>query len=183
VASRRQLAFAVALGAAALLDVAVLPWAVAATALSWNLRRSFAPPGLDSEPQRQLMRSRRRNESASVVVVQADRSVEPEPLWMTLRATDGFDVARGSDGIEIRAVLEGEDLHRAAFEQRIRGTLGAAEARFGWASFPADGLTLDVLVDAARADLAAAGAPVASVGGEPAPVTQGVPAHATAIAE
>jgi hypothetical protein len=179
--SHRPWTIAAPLGVAVLVDVTILPWAVAAMALSWDPRPGFAPPRLDSEPQRQLMRSRRRNEAASVVVVQANRPVKPAELWPSLRATDGFDVVCRRDGIELRAVLEDQGLDRWSFTQRIREVLGASEVRFGWASFPADGVTLEVLVDAAREDLASADA--ASPATEPATVLPAVPARATAIAE
>jgi hypothetical protein len=181
--SRRRWAFVAPLGAAALLEPTILPWAVAAMAISWDAGPSFAPPRLDSEPQRQLMRSRRRNEAASVVVVRANRPTEPPQLWPSLRVTDGFDLEHGRDGIELRAVLEDEALDRTAFAERIRGVLGASDVRFGWASFPADGVTLEVLVDAAREDLTSADARSGSPVTEPAPVPLAVRAPAPAIAE
>jgi hypothetical protein len=61
--------------------------------------------------------------------------------------------------------------------------LGGSDVRFGWASFPADGVTLEVLVDAARANLASAGASAGSPVTDPATVPPAVPAPATAIAE
>lgn len=180
VASRRRWALAAPLGAAAFLDPTLLPWAVAAVALSWDPRSGLAPPRLDSEPQLQLMRCRRRNEAASVVVVQANGPAETAELWASLRTTDGFDVVSGRDGIELRAVLEDDRLDRTAFAQRIRGVLGASEVRFGWASFPADGASLEVLVDAARADLASADASAGSPVRQPATVPPAVPAPAIA---
>jgi hypothetical protein len=181
VVSRPPWALAAPLGAAALVDPSVLPWAVAAIALSWDPRSGFAPPRLDSAPQLELMRCRRRNKTASVVVVQADGPVETAELWPALRTTDGFDLIRGRDGIELRAVLEDDRLDRTAFAQRIRGVLGASEVRCGWASFPADGASLEVLVDAARADLAFADASAGSPVTQPATVLPAVPT--TAIAE
>src|SRR5215211_5386946 len=86
VMSRHPGAIAAPLVGAALIDVTILPLAVAATAISWDAVPGFAPPRLDSEPQRQLMRSRRRNEAASVVIVQADRPPGPARLWPSLRA-------------------------------------------------------------------------------------------------
>ena len=181
VVSRRPWALAAPLGAAAFVDPLVLPWALAASALSWHPRSGYAPPRLDSAPQLQLMRCRRRNETASVVVVHVDRPPETEELWASLRTTDGFDLVGGSDGIELRAVLEDDRLDRTAFAQRVRGVLGPSEVRFGWASFPADGANLEVLVDAARADLASADASAGAPVSQPATVPPA--AQAPAIAE
>ena len=177
VISRRPWAVAAPLGAAAFFDLGIVPWAVAATAVSWSLAPSFPPPRLGSEPQRQLMRSRRRDEPASVVVVQAVGPAGPAEVWPSLRATDGFDVVKGCDGIELRGVLEDQGLDRAAFEQRLLGLLGA-QARIGWASFPADGVTLETLVDAARARLTPSEAIT-----YPATAGPALPARVTAIAE
>ena len=183
VISRRQWALAVPLGAAVLLDASLLPWAVAAVALTRDIGHPFPSPRLDSEPQRQLMRSRRRNEPASVIVVQATPPAGPAQVWPSLRATDGFDVVSGRDGIELRAVLEDHGLDRRAFEERIRGVLGASDQRLGWASFPADGVTLEVLVDAARARLATSQASAAVPVAEYEAVRRPAPSRATAIAE
>jgi hypothetical protein len=180
---RRPWAIAASLGAAAFIDLAILPWAVAAMAISWGASPSFAPPRLDSEPQRQLMRSRRRNQAASVVVVQADRPAGPAQLWPSLRVTDGFDLVTGRDGIELRAVLDDEGLDRAAFAQRIRGVLGTSDVRFGWASFPADGVTLEALVDAARAHIESPDPSAMTPVTDPATVPLAAPTPATAIAE
>jgi hypothetical protein len=188
--SHRPWAVAAPLGAAAFLDLAILPWAVAAIAISRGTSPGFAPPRLDSEPQRQLMRSRRRNEAASVVVVQANRPPEAAQLWSLLRVTDGFDLVTGRNGIELRAVLEDQGLNRTAFEQRIRGVLGESQVRIGWASLPADGVTLEVLVDAARAHVESPDAglvtePASASPAVPAPVapSPAVPSPAAAIAE
>ena len=180
---RRQWALGVPLAAAALLDASMLPWAIAAAALSRDIGRRFPSPRLDSEPQRQLMRSRRRNEPASVIVIQATPPAEPAQVWPSLRATDGFELVTGRDGIELRAVLEDVGLDRMAFEARIHSVLGASDARLGWASFPADGVTLEVLVDAARSRLATSdestGAPVADLDAARRPAS----ARAAAVAE
>ena len=178
--SDRRWAPAAPLGAAAFLDPTLLPWVVAAIAVSWHPRSGFAPPRLDSEPQLQLMRCRRRNETASVVVVQADRPAETAALWPALRTTDGFDLVSGRDGIELRAVLEDDRLDRTAFAERMRGVLGASAVRVGWASFPADGASLEALVEAARADLASADASAGSPVRHPVTIPPAVPAPAIA---
>jgi hypothetical protein len=180
VVSCRRWALAAPLGAAAFLDPTLLPWAVAAIALSWDPPSAFAPPRLDSEPQLQLMRCRRRNETASVVVVQANRPAETADLSASLRTTDGFDLVSGRDGIELRAVLEDDRLDRTAFAERIRSELEASDVRFGWASFPADGASLEVLVEAARADLASADASAGRPVMPPATAPAAVPTPAIA---
>jgi hypothetical protein len=179
--TRRPWTFVFPLGVAALLDAEALPWAIAAAAITWRSSTPVAPPRLDSEPQLQLMRSRRRNEPASVVVMRAPRT-GPRPeaaLWCALRATDGSEVLTDESRLELRAVLEDRDLDRSAFEERMRAALGTEQLDFGWAVFPADGVTLDVLVEAARSDLAPAARTItAGEEQEPAPIA--VPATAIA---
>jgi|SRR5215211_6770815 len=184
VLSRRPWSIAAPLGAAAFIDITIFPWAVAAAALTWDTSSGFAAPRLDSEAQRQLMRSRRREEAASVVVVHADPPAGPEQLRAALRATDGFDVVSGHDGLELRAVLEEQGLDRKGFEQRMLEALGAPEARFGWASFPADGVTLEILVEEARSRLESAeGSAARSPVIHPVTVPAALPATATAFGE
>ena len=62
----------------------------------------------------------------------------------------------------------------------MRAALGTEQLHFGWATFPADGVTLEVLFDAARSDLAPA-ARIITAGDEREPAAIALPA--TAIAE
>ncbi len=139
------------LAAAAVLGPAIFPWAVAAAALVYAAPRRPDVPRLDSDLQRQLMRSRRREEPAAVLVVEADKlpSAGVRELLATLRTTDGVEVTSRGGRSELRAVLDARDLDRTAVERRIRDAVHA-DATVGWAAFPEDGVTLETLVAAAR---------------------------------
>jgi hypothetical protein len=112
-------------------------------------------PRLDSDLQRQLMRSRRRGEDAAVLVARSKAlpRAATEDLLGTLRATDGFEVATHGPATEIRAVLDASGLDRDAVERRVRSVTADTGTEFGWAQFPGDGVTLNVLIDHARKSL------------------------------
>jgi hypothetical protein len=133
-------------------DVALLPWAVAAAAMAYALEPRLDGPRLDSDLQRQLMRSRRKGERAAVLVVRSEtlprRAVLD--LFGKLRATDGIEVVTYGGYSELRAVLDADGLDREVVEQRVRSAGVGTDSSFGWAVFPTDGVTLDVLVDHAR---------------------------------
>ena len=66
-----------------------------------------------------------------------------------LRAADSTRVVRGVVADEVQAVMDGEELEAPAVEQRLGA--GVVEgASFGWAHFPQDGGSLDVLLATAR---------------------------------
>jgi hypothetical protein len=101
--------------------------------------------------QRELMRCRRRGESAYVLVMEMTaRAAEVERVLGTLRLTDTVMVKRIRGGARIQGILEAEGLDRLRLQQRLWEA--SDKASIGWASFPEDGLTLEVLVEhAARA--------------------------------
>jgi hypothetical protein len=108
-----------------------------------------------NDGERALLRCRRRGESASVLVVRLDPrfDFDPKQLVAALRMTDSaaFVHSRRS-GYELLAVLEDDTrLERKVVEQRLRSLVQGGRSLFGWARFPQEGLTLDVLVERARA--------------------------------
>lgn len=145
----------VPLGIAVVGDPAVFPWVVAAAALTRETPALVTRPTLDGDLQRQLMRSRRRNEAAQVLVADGRLGDDVRLLEVvgTLRVTDGFEVLTSNGRCEVRAVLDGGDIDREAVEQRIAEVFGDALVHFGWASFPAQGVTLDALLTEARASM------------------------------
>jgi hypothetical protein len=133
-------------------DVAMLPWAIAAAALAYALEPRVEKPRLDGDLQRQLMRSRRKGERAEVLVVSSQTLPRAAvlDLFGKLRATDGVEVVTHGGHTELRAVLDADGLDREVVEQRVRSAGVGTDSHFGWAVFPTDGVTLDVLVDRAR---------------------------------
>lgn len=143
----------------AVIEPGAMPWLVAGAlglvAGGTAVRRSTAAPQVDAL-QRHIMRCRRRGERANVLVVDFEpgtsRSISA--LLAATRATDTFVVRRSMRGVEVHGLLDGDALDRMAVERRLAGRLGPnAACAFGWAVFPDDGLTLDVLLEAARAAL------------------------------
>jgi hypothetical protein len=153
--TRRSAAVLVPLAVAALVDPQLIPWALAAAALTQAPRTRVAAPRLDSELQRQLMRNRRRAEPATILIASGGslRAPAAREVLETMRLTDAVEVAHAGGHCEIRAVLDGDDIDRAAVERRIRDSAGVEDIDFGWALFPGEGVTLDVLVGRARARL------------------------------
>lgn len=103
--------------------------------------------------QRHMMSCRRRGEHANVLVM----AIEPATsrsiaaLLAATRATDTFVVHRSRDGAELHALLDGDVPDREVVERRLAGRLDPdVGCAFGWAVFPDDGLTLDVLFEAAH---------------------------------
>jgi hypothetical protein len=157
VAHRLMRPVAVLAGAvAAVLEPALFPWLLAAgfaqLALEACITRRIAPPPLDSDLQRALMRGRRREEDVAALVATTD--VPPgkrvADMLGVLRVTDSYEIATTDRYWELRAIFEGPDLDRPAIEQRLEEAV--AGLRFGWADFPADGATLEVLLEHARED-------------------------------
>jgi hypothetical protein len=105
----------------------------------------------------ELARARRQDEAADVLVVRVDRRGHPSDVAAALRVTDGVSVSRRPRGWEICAVVPADDREaaRGAVERRLVRIAGEAVAP-GWASFPADGFTLDSLCEHARTEAGAA---------------------------
>jgi hypothetical protein len=89
------------------------------------------------ELELQLMRCRRRDERAWILVVRASGCARVVDLLTHLRMTDAARV----------------EVNVHALERRLRGGMTDAGVRFGWSHFPEDGASLDVLLHKARAGL------------------------------
>ena len=145
---------------AAIAGAAAVPWAMAGASLvllAGSARsRPAALPGRD--PQWHLMWCRRRDERAEVMVMALDGPAEPgiAALLAGARATDSIAVAAG--GRMLIGVM-GDDVDRRAVELRFSRALDGVTPHFGWATFPEDGFTLDVLVEQARDGLEGAPRP------------------------
>ncbi len=105
--------------------------------------------------QRHLDWCRRREEHAHVLVVRMPESEagDDRRLLEAFRLTDSVAITHGGGRCEIQAVVDDHRLSRAGLERRVVQEVGAG-AQFGWAAFPADGFTLDVLLERAASGLA-----------------------------
>jgi hypothetical protein len=103
------------------------------------------------------MRCRRREEPASVLVARlpARVRISPERVLACFRLTDSVSIARIRDGYEIAGVFDEDGFEREGLELRLRAALDGIDARIGWMRFPDDGVTLEVLLENARAALPA----------------------------
>lgn len=106
--------------------------------------------------QRRLEWYRRRDESAEIVWIHSPEMSDAttERIIDLFRVTDAAARVPGSAG-EIVAMLDPLKLDHAGLERRIRACAEGADLGIGWATFPADGVTLEVLFDRAH-DAAAA---------------------------
>jgi hypothetical protein len=149
----RRVAAACALVAAGVEPAAVLPWTLAAVCLSAVVS---AHAGAVSEPalsdlDRHLERIRRRGEPATVLVLEMEANVTVlRDLLGCTRVSDSLVVRRSRSRFEVYGLLEGCDLARENVHARFAEALDGVTPAFGWASYPADGLTLDALLERAR---------------------------------
>jgi hypothetical protein len=154
----RRLAAPVAVVAAAMEPSEVLPWTVAAICLSYAVEQRAAAvsvPDLDAL-ERCLERCRRRGDPATVLVLEVESdAVAVRNLFRTVRVTDSFVVRRSRHRFEVYGLLEECDVARSSIEARLASSLHGVVPRFGWASYPVDGLTLDALLEHARTSLVA----------------------------
>jgi hypothetical protein len=100
-----------------------------------------------------LMRCRRRDESAWVMVAHVSGPAHAAELLDRLRLTDTARVETTLHGKELACVLDAAGLDRQALERRLRRGMQSGDVRFGWSRFPEDGAGLDVLLRLARAGL------------------------------
>jgi hypothetical protein len=100
-----------------------------------------------------LMRCRRRDEEAWVLVVRVTGSARTSDLLARLRLTDSARETLTLHGKELVCVFDAAGLDRQALERRLRAGLPYDQVRFGWSHFPDDGAALDVLQQMARAGL------------------------------
>ena len=104
------------------------------------------------EPERHLMRCRRREEAADVLcaTVADGRDAARARLLGCFRLTDSVEVRRVRHGLELTAVFDADGLERDVLERRMLAATNGHAVRFGWARFPDDGLTLHALKEIAR---------------------------------
>lgn len=102
------------------------------------------------ELQRHLVRCRRREEPATVLVAVFDGTPMRPGVTGALRVTDSSAVDRIGKRWELHAILDGDSVRRDVVERRVKQVTNSAP-RFGWATFPVDGLTLEALLQQARA--------------------------------
>jgi hypothetical protein len=107
--------------------------------------------------ERHIMRCRRREETASVLVARfaAPHRLSPRRILACFRLTDSVTIARIRDGWEVVGVFDEDDFDRGGLERRLCTALGVTAPTIAWARFPEDGVTLDVLLACARAALPA----------------------------
>lgn len=122
----------------------------AAVSLATGGRRRPRGDRVPSAAQRHLLRCRRLETPAAVVVVRGVRDrASATRLTEAFRLTDSLELDGSGSGYEIRGVLDVENLDRRGLESRLSDVVPGLS--FGWAGFPDDGVTLDVLVEGARA--------------------------------
>jgi hypothetical protein len=135
-----------------------LPWIALASLFALSLIVAARRPGDRLESlERHVMRCRRREEGASVLVARVSErnGLKQEALLACFRLTDSIAVRRNGRGLELAGVFDHEGLDRAGVERRLRAVAGETELQLAWSLFPDDGVTLHVLLDAARAELPA----------------------------
>jgi hypothetical protein len=110
--------------------------------------------------ERHIMRCRRREEPASVLVARfaAPHRLPPQRILECFRLTDSVRIARIRDGWEVVGVFDEDDFDRGGLERRVCTALGIRTLTIAWARFPEDGVTLDMLLTCARAALPACAA-------------------------
>lgn len=126
-------------------------WILAAGAVGFAVAwRRHEEPG-DTSLLRHLERARRRGEPASLMVVRLPPASRGplRDLQRRMRVTDSTRAVRGVAADEIHVVMDGADLEERNVEQRL-GTGEIDRASVGWARFPEDGGSLDVLLATAR---------------------------------
>jgi hypothetical protein len=107
----------------------------------------------DRDVRRHLARSGRRGERAEVVAIRC--STAPSRLAAALRISDSVCARVTADGsVHALVVVDAQDFDRDAFARRLGAEL-RCYAVFGFARFPEDGGTLDVLGAHARASVLA----------------------------
>jgi hypothetical protein len=127
-------------------------WLAAGMLIALAVGRSRAPVVVSmNDLERHLTWCRRRDEQADVLTARIAGRTLPEPaeLVRAFRITDSVELRRCADGYDLRAVLDHRELDRVGIERRI-GALCSEPVAWGWALFPHDGFTLDVLVESAR---------------------------------
>lgn len=121
------------------------------------VRPAEAPAATDSQSdlQRHLEWCRRREEPAHVLVVPFSDAQVPDPfqLLQCFRVTDSVALSRSTEGFELHALLDHKDFVREGLEIRLSEWCGDRKY-FGWATFPEDGVTIQALLEHAKAGMA-----------------------------
>jgi hypothetical protein len=117
-------------------------------------RRRYCAIG---DPQRDIMRCRRREETASVLVARLSghRRLGPSEIVGFFRLTDSVAAGRLAGGIELVGVFDDHRLEREGLERRFLAAARGARVELEWLRFPDDGVTLEALVARGRAALRA----------------------------
>lgn len=159
-------AVGVSAAAAALLPTGGTMAVVAAAVLLCGRRPASGDPP-DHALRRHLAICRRREERAFVLV--AGVAGRRQAMTADLRISDSAVAESSRRGSTLVAVVDAHELAQARITERLRARHGEA-LHIGWAAFPDDGMTLDMLVAVAgsRADGIAAAEPPALVESGPA---------------
>jgi len=154
------------LGGRLVTAAAMTPVAFAATApsISWILAGALVA-GVAATCERPLVVStqdlqrhldwcRRREENAHMLVALVPEAAvsDERALLEAFRLTDSVAIAQHRGRYEVHAIIDDHRLSRAGLERRVIEEVGA-DAEFGWAAFPQDGYTLDVLREHALSEL------------------------------
>jgi hypothetical protein len=104
--------------------------------------------------ERHVMRCRRRGESAwlMLALVPGRSRSKGHHLACCYRMSDSVAVARVGRHYRLIALFDDDELDRSVLERRLHGATGANPS-VAWARFPDDGVTLEALLHAARAEL------------------------------
>jgi hypothetical protein len=130
-------------------------WVISGGAIALLVSVRGGPVELRSHDlQRHLDWCRRRQENAHVLVLSFSLRDVPKParLLDSFRTTDSIALHYSHGTCELQAVLDDTGFSREGVERRVSDTAAGA-FRFGWAQFPDNGVTLDTLIETARADL------------------------------
>jgi hypothetical protein len=130
-------------------------WVVSGGAIALLVSVRGGPVELRSHDlQRHLDWCRRRQENAHVLVLRFSLREVPRParLLDSFRTTDSIALHYSHGTCELQAVLDDTGFSREGVQRRVCDS-GSGTFRFGWAEFPADGVTLDSLIQTARDDL------------------------------
>jgi hypothetical protein len=148
------------LAATTMLPLALLDstpaWAWVSGAAALGLATVLVPRDLGTQPEtnsdlrRHLAWCRRREEPAHLLLVPLRDIDEGEmsSLLESFRITDSVTLGRGGAGSELYALLDAHGFMREGLERRLEERFEGR--RFGWATFPKDGVTLQTLIEHAR---------------------------------
>ena len=145
-------------------------WIAAGASLAFAVSL-FQRPQAQAEPngdlQRHLAWCRRREEPANLLLAPLDGIdvVAVRSLLESFRITDSVTIGGSAGGTELYALLDAHGFMREGLERRLAEAF--AGRKFGWATFPEDGVTLQTLIEHARGSMREAQARQLSVVPEP----------------